>query len=565
MGLRHPPLTASHSSRPSPRWIARLRAGAIAFALAAQACTGILGDPPDGAGTESSQALTERSRFPRLSHTQWENTVRDLLRLDDRPGLSSSFTGDPLGGVFDNNETVMQVTPGLWADYQIAAEELSALVTADPAKLERILPADSGDQAARARQFIEELGRRAFRRPLSEAEIGSYVALFDGAKDVLTDIDPFTAGVQLVLQALLQSPFFVYRVETSEAPREDGLIPLSGYENATNLAYFLWNTMPDDALLDAAAAGELSTPEGVRAYAEQMLADPRAREVVGSFHGQLYDYERYLDLNKDPELYPQFTPEMGEDMQREAELFVESVVFDREGGLVDLLTAPTTFVNDRLAAVYGLEGEFTADFQEAELDPAERAGILTRLGFLAANGTARQPDTIHRGVFVNLRVLCAALPSPPNNVTPLPASNEGTNRDRVNAHTGPGTCGAGCHGTMINPIGFAFENYDAIGGWRTTDNGLPVNAAAEYQFTGGVQGFANAVELSKIIAESEDAHRCYAKHWAEFTLGRDVTIKDEPLLARLTEDSRGGAPVKELILKLVESDAFLTRAPVEAP
>jgi len=570
MVLRYPSQPASRSSRSprsSHRWLARMRAGAMALAVAAQACTGTIGDPEGSSPTGSAeQLMAERSRFPRLSHAQWENTMRDLLRLDATPGLSASFTGDPLGGVFDNNEAVMQVTPGLWGDYQIAAEELSAFVTADGDRLARIVPQDdTTDAAARARGFIRHFGRRAYRRPLTEAEIDGYVALFDNAKEILPDADPLVGGVQLVLQAFLQSPFLVYRVEASESPRKDGLIPLSGYENATNLAYFLWNTMPDDELLDAAEAGELSTPAGVRAHAERMLVDPRAREVVGSFHAQLYDYERYLDLNKDPELYPQFTPETGEDMQREAELFVDHIVFERGGNLTDLLTARTSFVNDRLAASYGLSGEFTADFKEVELDATQRSGLLTRLGFLAANGTARQPDTIHRGVFVNLRILCADLPPPPNDVKALPASNEGTNRDRVNAHTGPNTCGGSCHATMINPIGFSFENYDAIGQWRTTDNELPINAADKYSFKSGVKEFANAVELSQVIADSEEAHRCYAKHWAEFTLGRDVTQKDEPLLLGLTEDSRSGVPVKELILKLVESDAFLTRAPVEAP
>ena len=559
---------------PSPlkvprRWLRRLCAGTAALSLALTGCTGILGDPPgddDSATGESSQAA-EQSRFPRLSHTQWENTVRDLLRLDDIPGLSGSFTGDPLGGVFDNNEAVLQVTPGLWADYQSAAEEISALVTADPVLLGRIMPADTGQgPEARARQFIEEFGRRTYRRPLTPAEVDTYAALFAGASEVLPDTDPFLAGMQLMLQLFLQSPHFVYRAELSEALRMDDLIPLSGYELATKLSYLLWNTMPDDELLDAAGAGELSTAAGVRAYAERMLDDPRAREMIGSFHHQLYDYEKFLDLHKDPALFPQFTPETGADMVREAEMFVESIVFDREGGLTDLLTSRTAFLNDRLAVIYGQDGEFTGDFSEVELDPAERSGLLTRVGFLAANGTARQPDTIHRGVFVNLRILCAQLPPPPDNATAIPPGEGGTNRDRVDAHTGPGTCGASCHGTMINPIGFALENYDAIGGYRTTDNGLPVNAADEYSFEGkDVRSFQNAVELSQVIAESGMAHRCYAKHWLEFAYGRDAKKGDNALIAKLGEESLGGSSIKATLLRLIESDAFITRTPVETP
>jgi hypothetical protein len=537
---------------------------AISLALALPGCTGLFGDPPGDSAGEAAQAA-EHSQFPRLSHAQWENTVRDLLRLDDVTGLSASFTGDPLGGVFDNNEAVLQVTPGLWADYQSAAEELSEMMAADPEKLARILPPDEGDPDARARAFIETFGRRAYRRPLAQAEVDGFVALFAAAKDVLTDVDPFLAGVQLTLQGFLQSPFFVYRAELSDQPRADGLIPLGGYELATKLSYLLWDTMPDEALLDAAAAGELSSSAGVRAYAERMLDDPRAHETIASFHRQLFDYDKYLDLYKDPSLYPQFTPEVGDDMQREAELFVDHVVFEEEGGLTDLLTTRTAFVNDRLATIYGVEGVSTSEFTQVELDPAERSGFLTRLGFLAANGTARQPDTIHRGVFINLRVLCAKLPPPPDNATALPPGEGGTNRERVNAHTGPGTCGASCHGTMINPIGFAFENYDAIGQFRTTDNGLPVDASAQYDFNGEVKSYANAVELSQVIAERKEAHVCYAKHWLEFAYGRDALKEDDPLLERLGEESMGGSPVKDLLLELIQSDAFVTRVPVEAP
>jgi hypothetical protein len=554
------------ATAPPPRSrLAPFRAAAIALALATPACTGILGDP-DGTGQAlPSVDASERSQFPRLTHAQWENTVKDLLRLDALTGISASFTGDPLGGVFDNNELMLQVTPTLWQDYQIAAEELSALVTSDPALLAGIVPAEPADPAARAEAFITSFGRRAFRRPLTGDEIDRFTALFSGAPEILPDIDPFTAGVQLTLQAMLQSPFFLYRTVLSDAPRDDGLIPLSGYENAANLAFFLWNTMPDDPLLDAAGAGELSTPEGVRAYAEVLLNDPRARAAIGSFHRQLLDYERYHDLYKDPALFPNFTAETGVSLEREAELFVEHVIFERGSGLAELLTSPKSFVNAELASIYGLSGTFADDFQEVDLDAAQRSGLLTRAGFLAAHGTATQPDTIHRGVFVNLRLICAKLPPPPDNATAVPPSNEGTNRDRIDAHTGEGTCGASCHGTMINPIGYAFENYDAIGQFRTTDNNLPIDASASYNFEGGVQSYANAMELSQILAESPEVHRCYTKHWLEFGLGRDAAAMDAPLIEQLAEGSMTGLPVKELILELVQSDSFLTRAPVEAP
>ncbi len=554
------------------RWPPALRSRTLLLAcllsLGASACVGVIGDELAGGGVIGENAVETvavRSAFPRLTHEQWENTIRDVLRLPERTGISASFTGDPLGGIFDNNEAVLSVTPGLWADYQRAAEELSAMVVSDPAKLGLLVPPDEGQgDTARARTFIEQFGRRVYRRPLTETEINDHLAVFAQGPNILLG-SPFETGMRLVLQTFLQSPHFVYRVENDAKPRADGLIPLSGYEIATKLSYLLWNTMPDDGLLDAAAAGDFATIEGVRARAEQMLSDTRAREVVAHFHKQLFDWDKYGDLYKDPAVFPQWTPELKADLAEESRLFVDDVVFAQDGGLADLLTSTTAFVNERTASLYGMSGTFTTEFVKTELDPAARSGILTRAGFLAVNGTARASDPIHRGVFVNMRMLCAKLPPPPNNVTPLPPGGNKTTRELVDAHTGKGTCGASCHATLINPAGFAFEHYDAIGGYRTTDNSFPVNSADAYPLGGQMVPFGNAIEFSKVLAESDEAHRCWAQNWLEFAYGRSATTDDEVFVDRLARTSHDGAPVKQLILDLILSDAFLTRRTVEAP
>lgn len=556
------------------RWSHRLRAVLTALTVGLlPACTGILGDPPDDGVVEpnapggAASFVGDHSRFPRLSHQQWENTVRDLLRLPAAPGLSASFTTDPLGGkTFDNNESKLDVTPGLWADYQRAAEELSVMVTSDPAQLAKILPADMpADPAARARAYIEAFGRRAFRRPLLASEVDSYVALFNKGPEILGGADAFVDGVALTLQAFLQSPYFVYRSELGSTARDDGLIPLSGYEIATKLSYTIRNTMPDDTLLDAAAAGEFDTPAGVRAYAEAMLDDPEGRATVASYHRQLYGYKRYEDLYKDPGKFPQWSTDMGQDLETESDLFLNHIVFEKEAGLTELLTSRTAFVNDRLASIYGLGDGFTSDFKQVELDPTKRSGFLTRVGFLASYGTADSPDSILRGVFVNRRFICSNLPDPPDMVPPVPPGPDKTNRERIETHTGAGTCGASCHGTMINPAGFAFEHYDAIGQYITTDNGFDINSADSYPFASGTKSYADAIEFSQILAEGTEAHRCYAGFWLSFAYGRDLQKADAALLDKLAEESKSGASVKEIILKLVEADAFLTRAPVEAP
>lgn len=550
----------------SALWRRCSSAGVIVLACGLPACVGIIGDTLDGPGETAAPTVAFQSAYPRLTHAQWENTTRDLLKLDAVPGLSASFTSDPLGGIFDNDESVLQVTSPLWADYQRAAEELASMMIADPQKLAKIVPADMGQSLdARARQFITEFGKRTYRRPLTSQEIDTHAALFASGATVLGG-DPFLSGVQLVLEAFLQSPHFVYRVEQGAGKAgNDGLIPLAPYELATRLSYLLWNTMPDDGLLDAAAKGELNTPEGLRGRAEQMLLDPRAKEVVRTFHRQLFDWKKYADLYKDPSVFPEFVPEMGADLRQEAEAFVDHVIYEQDGGLLELLTSRTAYVNDRLAAIYGVPAPAGADFGAVELDAATRSGALTRLGFLAANGTARASDPIHRGVFVNLRILCTKLPPPPDNVTPLPGGSNKTTRDLVDSHTGDGTCGKGCHSTLINPAGFAFESYDAIGRYRTTDNGFPVNSAAEYSLGGTMVQYKDAIEWSQLIAESAEANRCFAKHWVEFALGRDAQPEDDTLIGKLGDSSRGGSSVKELLLDIIVSDSFRARRPVEVP
>jgi hypothetical protein len=550
-----------------------LATGLLALGVALGGCVGSLGDAPGGSGDacvgpgcdpttmpKPTAAALDTSRFPRLSHLQWETTVQDLLYLAQPSGLSASFTGDPLGGIFDNNESSLLVAPGLWADYQSAAEELSVLVTKDAAKLAKLLPKDAPtDDAGRAKAFIEHFGMRAYRRPLTAAETTAYLALFAKGKDVVDGPNDFAKGVRLTLQAFLQSPHFIYRVEASS----DGaaaVTPLSDYEIATKLSYMLWNTMPDELLFAAAAAGKLGTAEGILAEAKRLLDDDRAKAMVATFHHQLFEYDHYDDLNKDATLFPNFTPALGADMKKEAEMFVDDVIFKQDGGIRELLTEPTSFVNDELAAIYGLKGTFTSAFVKVDLDPKQRSGFLTRVGFLASNATKLEQHSIHRGVFINRRIVCAKLPDPPNVIPPLPpAANYKTNRERVEKHTGAGTCGATCHGTLINPAGFAFEHYDAIGQYKDTEKGNPIDSSDTYPLDGKDVSYSDAVSLDKLLGESEQVHACYAKHWLEYAYGRTEQDADTTTLTDLAKESRKGA--RALLLALTQTQAFRTRAP----
>jgi hypothetical protein len=504
---------------------------------------------PDGAEPDQLPAVAlngtpVRSRLVRLTHEQWEHSVRDLFRLDADPGTASSFTGDPPNGSFSNNERALTVTPNLRLDYQRAAEELSQRVARDPAALARIFPGT--DSAA----FISSFGRRAYRRDLSADEQARYQAIFELGSSVFESGDARVDGAQLIIEAMLQSPHFLYRTELGD----DGAA-LSGFEIAAKLSFLLRNTMPSDELLDAAASGVLDTPEGVVEVARQLLGEPGAAEALQRFHGELFGLDRYLSIAKDPAKFPQHDESINGTLARAEELFLDRLF--RDGlGLEALLTSTVAYANEELAPFYGVAVS-GSELQEINLGP-ERPGLFTRLGFLAYNGTLRDPDSIHRGVEINRTMMCASLSPPPGIIPALPTVQPGqTNRERVNAHTGPGTCGSGCHTTIINPIGFAFEDFDAMGQRRDTDNGKPIDTSSEYDFGAGLVPFDGAAELMPLLAASPRAHACYARHLAEFSLGRDIDSRDAALIGELQRASAiGGESLSSLFMAVVSSPAF---------
>jgi hypothetical protein len=509
------------------------------------------------------------SRVPRLSHPQWENATRDLLRLDASSGLSHTFLNDARRGNFDNAGGDLVVGEPLWTGYQSAAEILAAQVASDPTALARLLPADlpASPPDARARAFVGEFGQRAFRRPLESAEIDTYAALFAQGATFYPEHDAFTAGVQVTIEAMLQSPHFLYRPEL-DTTIEGGRIVLDDFELASRLSFALWNTIPDDTLLAAAQAHQLSTDDGLRTQATRMLADPRAHAMVALFHAELLDTASYGDVTpRDATLFPEWDDALHDSMQAETAAFVDDVVFHERAGLTRMLTAPFTYVDAPLARVYGLSGSFGTTLTRVDLDPTRRAGLLTQIGFLAHNASPIESDAIHRGVFVNRRILCAPLPPPPMNVPPLPPDDPTmplTIRERITRHTGPGTCGATCHGTLINPIGFAYEHYDALGRWRDTDAHMPVDASATYTFGRQTLSYDGAIDLASVIATQPFSHECYVQNWVEYLHGRQVAANDGPTIVRIGRRSLAeSTPVQDLILAVVTSRAFRTRSTIE--
>ena len=486
-------------------------------------------------------------RVVRLTNAQWGQAARDVLKLSALSGLEQNFQSPVIGTTdFSNNELVLSVDQESWSDFRDAAETLAAQVTASDATLAQVY---AGTDPA---GFIQTVGRRAYRRPLTQTEQATYSTLFNRGSSLSGTGSAFAKGASLVIRALLQSPNFLYRTELGPAGAA-----LSSYELAAKLSLWLRGTTPSDALLDFAAAGNLDTVDAAATLATTMLGEPSAAAAMHQYHSELYHFDRYAQISKVN--VASYDPSLNGELAEISSLFFDDI-FANGQGVREILTSTKGFIGPRSAVLYGLAAPAGGGYAQTDLG-AQRVGYFSQVPFLTLYGFNADPDSIHRGVSLNLDVLCAKLGPPAANLPPIPPIMPGqTNRQRIDTLTSG--CGAQCHNQMINPLGFSFEHFDGMGQYRDTENGgLPIDAKGSYAFTSGTKTFADSGELMNEMASDAQAHLCYAKKLASFALQRDVVAADLPLLQKLAEASMdANGSVKQLILELVRSDAFRTRA-----
>jgi hypothetical protein len=529
--------------------------------------TGLGGDPYAIPTTPPVPVLVATPRVARLSRTQWSNAVRDLLKLTDISEIDSGVTGDALHD-FDNEADALFVTEQLRAQLFDASEKLADKVTGDATALGRLVPANAPtDAAGKAKAFITSFGQRAFRRPLTDAEVTTHVGLFNQAPTLYPGVDAFKAGASLVIQAMLQSPFFLYRTELGTAPAGATKAPLNDWEVGAKLAFSITNTMPDDMLFAAAAAGQLRDSAAVAAQAKRLLDGSTGTVGLSNFNLQVYRLGTYDGITRDATAFPDFKSNAPAAMKQEVLQYL-NWMFAQGRGIRDFYTTPVGFVNSLLAPLYEVSGSFSSDplmLTKVDLNPDRRSGLLTQAGFLSSYiSVGNEPDIIHRGVFIATRLLCKTLPPPDPAAagTIIPNDPNLTNRQRVEKTTGKGTCGEACHNNLFNPLGFAFENYDAIGKYRTTDVGQVVDAADSYMFDGQRKTFTNGVELSRFMADAKETHACYVQNMMSYMHGRQPTDQDKVMVDYYARLSRAGMlNLRDLELTIVTSDAFLNRLP----
>jgi hypothetical protein len=502
------------------------------------------------AGDTCTTPAVGPSPLRRLTRAEYNNSVADLLGDTTKP--ASQFAADTQVGLFDNTAKV-QTVPDLLAEQYLdsavtlaqGVKDINALVGCDPA---------SG--AACVRGFVQSFGRRAFRRPLTNEEVTGLVTIYDSTKAV----SDAATGVRGVVAATLASPNFLFRPEfgSSGTSTIAKAKPVSPYELAGRLAGLLWASTPDDELLDAAESGQLQNRAQVETQARRMLADPRARQAVSDFYYQWFGIARIETTSKDGAIYPEYDDALRDAMIEESRRFIDDVLWNGDAKLSTLLSASYSFVNGPLAKLYGVPApKDPTKFEKTELDPDQRAGVMTQASMLAAYARPDQSSPVKRGQWVRVRMLCQDLPDPPANVPQLPEPKEGTsNRERFAMHTSNPAC-SGCH-NLIDGLGFGLEHYDGLGKFRTMDEGVPVDSRGEITQTPDInQKYDGAPALADILAGSDTVRDCAPTQWLRFALGRHEDADDTCSLVSIKDAfASSGGDLKELMIALTQTDAF---------
>jgi hypothetical protein len=477
----------------------------------------------------------------RLTHSQYNNTIRDLLGDPSRP--ASRFPPEDFVDGFKNQARSQSMSPLLVEAYSAAAERIAASAFRAP-DLSGLIPCKQ-DVPCRE-TFVRTFGRRAFRRPLTEAETRRYLAAFAGQSS-------FTEGARVVVEAMLQSPKFLFI---------DGI--------ASRMSYFLWDTMPDEALLAAAAKGELKTAAGRERAARRMLADSRAGQAQDEFFNQWLRLERVPLASKERRQFPEFSPELASAMVEETRLLLQHLV-STDGNFLEALTADYGFLHSELATLYGVPapaGQFGLVRFPSD---ARRAGLLGHASFLAATAGPAETSPTARGIFIREQFLCQHVPPPPPNVnTTLADANADmplTRRQRLAAHVESPACSS-CH-KLMDPIGFGLEHFDALGKWREKEVILgkpyPLETGGEIAGLAG-SSFTDARQLGKILAESRVCQECIARQVFRYAHGRQERDADESSISRLAAAFKtSGFKFRELLLAVVMGDEFADNASRRTP
>lgn len=501
---------------------------------------GTAGTSPCSAGDGTCSDAAEPSVIRRLTRSEYAFTIADLLGTNE--SVSGSFPAEEVVKGFNNNANALSF-PGLLAEqsFTVTAQLAKAAVE----KSSRFAACAQGTlDATCARQFIASFGKKAWRRPLSSAEVDKFLSVFTAAETPML-------GLELASQSLLISAPFFYRIEQ----RGQGRTKPTSWEMASRLSYTLWASLPDDELFAAAEADKLRDRDDIVAQANRMMKDAKLVRAYRSYMSQWFDLPRISVAAKDPKVFPTWNTEYPALLRAGAEAFLDHVA--RQGKISDLFTAPFVFTNDTLAPYYGVAKPGSSAFVKVDLKDKTRAsGMLTQGGILAGHAGFSSTSPTFRGKFVREQFLCGTIPKAPPNVNVMigAADPTQTTREHYSEHIKNPQC-VGCH-SLMDPIGFAFEEFDAIGNRRTVENGKPIDATGDAVGV-DVGKFEGVNQLGERLASSEDATRCLATQWFRFSFGRLESAEDDATLDGLTKVVRDEGTFAALMVATVQSSPFL--------
>lgn len=535
--------------------------------VALSACTAELGGSQDGSPTDSDDwglgpdahdeplppYAPHEGMLRRLTRAQFRNAMFDLFGVEiqvtelDSDGYTGDFAVTGAATVVTSNRGAEQ--------YQEMAENVVDEIFADDARRLALMgctPTSADDECTRG--YLEKLGRRAWRRPLSSEELTRLLSVSSLAGE---ELGVPSEGARWATVALLGSPHFIYRPELGE-PVGDGTNRLTSYELASRLAFLLWNSLPDDALLDEAESGVLTTSEGLLDVAEKLLAAPRGREAVASFAEDYMRLDRIAAQPKDVGLYPAYGPALQKAMVVDMREAWAKVAYDEDTSVLGVFSTEVVVANAELASLYGLDASgLTSDTYGTFTLPSDggRTGALTRAGFLSQFANQKEGSPTLRGKFIREAIMCGEVPAPPANVAlEIPESDSSaptTKRERLADHRGVTTC-AGCH-ALMDPLGLPLEQFDAIGTFRTTEHGLEIDPSGEFDGT----PVDDARGLGEVLSDSETVAECIVRKYYQYALGYPERDVDEIVIQELNESfADSGRRLRKLILDVVAHEAF---------
>ncbi len=501
---------------------------------------------PDSCASRTD--LAAPAPLARLTNREYDNTLHALF-----PAASLPATSLPTESKDDGFDNVArdQAPTAVWV------EGYFNQATAVAASVGKAVTAACANNANCAGDAVLALAQRVFRKPLADDERTRLRALFDAGSAQWG----VQTGAELAVRGMLQTPQFLYRLELGLPAAGKAAAALAPYELASRLSFLLWDSMPDDALFAVAASGALTQPAELETQARRLLAAPAAHPAVAAFHAQWLRFEKMTTLTKSPSLYPGFDDKTAAALRGSTDRFVESAFWEKRT-LGNFLTSSTVFANQSLAPLYGVSAT-TAELTPVDAPAGQRSGILTQAGLLAGFGHETVGSPVLRGVFVLDRLLCAKPAAPPPNVPPPPTADSGgtptTTRQKFAQHSNSPLCKA-CHET-IDGIGFGFEGYDAIGQFRSTENGLPVDTSGELHGTLDADGtFNGAVELGQRLAQSKQTQACVSRYWYRYAFGLGETDVDACALTPIVKGFQdSGQDLQELVVALIKSSSFRTR------